>query len=355
MRSIQRSSAFLLASTVVMAILLLVLPLGLSEQYRNVANLCLIACLGALSLNLVLGDAGQISVANAAFIVIGGFGTATFAGLWHWPPLLAILCGSLLGALIGVVVGLTSLRLRGLYLMVATLALHYLVMYVGQRYQQWFAGPAGFLFDPLQIGPLTLGTYTDWYYFLLVVIAFIALLMWNLKRTAYGRAWRIIRDAETAAGALGIYVSRYKILAFAVSAFVGALQGGLIGYYQGTMGYESFTLAVAIQYAAMVIIGGLGSILGAIIGATLLTAFPYILTSALGDLSGQQISDLQGAVFGAAMVLVLLFAPSGIAGVLYRLRDRVLHRPVSLAAESGEADRILHRSVSLAAKSGEAE
>jgi branched-chain amino acid transport system permease protein len=302
--------------------LLLVLPLLLTEEYRNLANLVLFACLGALSLHLVLGEAGQVSLANAAFLAVGGYAAATCAILWGWPVIPSLIFAAVAGAVVGALVGLPSLRLRGLYLIVATLALHYVVFWAAQKYQKAQAGPIGFLVPPLQIGDEFLG-YAGWYYILLPIVALVVIVLVNLRRSAIGRAWRMIKDAEVAGTILGINASRYKVLAFALSAVIASLQGGLLAYYQSVVSFETISLAVTIGYFAMVIIGGLGSITGAIIGATIFTILPSVLEKAFSGVSGPQVGDIQGLVFGALIPLILIFAPEGLAGVGGRAFQRI--------------------------------
>jgi branched-chain amino acid transport system permease protein len=203
------------------------------------------------------------------------------------------------------------------------------VLYAAQRYQGRYAGPAGFAMPfPLEIGPIIVESYRDWYYFVLIFVVATIVVMKNLMRTCFGRAWLFVRSAEPAAETLGINVARYKVLAFVLSSFLISLQGALFAYFQGLITYESYTFQLAVQYVAMLIIGGMGSIAGATVGAVLLTSMPFVLEDAFRDLSGSQIGNLQLLVYGLAMIAFLLFAPGGIAEMGSRFKQFVTSWPI---------------------------
>jgi branched-chain amino acid transport system permease protein len=309
---------------VVVVLLALELPQLLSPSNQNIVDLALLAALGALGLNLVLGIAGQVSIANAAFLAVGGYVAATFGGIYEWPVIPTILIAGVVGAVIGAAVGLPSLRLRGIYLVVATLALHYIVLYVVQRYQTERVGPGGFSLPIADFFGKEMIDYHDWYYVLVVFVGLAVIAIKNLMRTSFGRAWLAIRSAEPAAEIIGVNVARYKILAFVLSAFICSVEGALFAYFNGAVSYETFTLAVAVQYAAMVVIGGMGSIIGSILGAALLTSLPFLMDNILSGRAGAQSANIQLMIYGLAMVGFILFAPEGIAGLGVRVKNAVL-------------------------------
>lgn len=321
------------------------LPAFLSPRAQNIVDLCLLASLGALGLNLLLGIAGQISIANAAFLAVGGYSAATLGGIYGWPTLPTVLVSGLIGAAIGALVGLPALRLKGIYLVVATLSLHYIVLYIVQRYQTRRVGPGGFVLPIADVFGHQLLDYRDWYFVLVVVVGLTAAGLRNLMRTSFGRAWLAIRSTERAAEILGINITRYKILAFVVSAFICSVQGALFAYFNGAVSYETFTFAVAVQYAAMVVIGGMGSFAGAMVGAALLTSLPFVMDDVLSGRLGAQSANIQLLIYGVAMVLFVLFAPGGVADLASRVQRFIqqrwrMHRPRITIGRRGSFDEV---------------
>jgi branched-chain amino acid transport system permease protein len=235
--------------------------------------------------------------------------------------------------MLGVVFGLPSLRLRGLYLAVSTLALHFVVIYLGGEYEARRGFSTGIVIDAPRIGGLVVTDARIWYLVLLVGATLTLLLALNLLRTPTGRAWRAIRDHETVAEALGISVAAYKLAAFVVSSTLTAMAGALFAYYRGFVSVEAFSLFLSIQYVAMVIIGGMGSLLGALLGAGFVTLFPYLIEFLLQALpTPGRFANLVFAVnygaFGLVMLLFLLFEPQGLVGIWRRIRDWFLLWPL---------------------------
>jgi branched-chain amino acid transport system permease protein len=243
------------------------------------------------------------------------------------------------GALLGVVFGLPSLRLRGLYLAVSTLALHFVVIYLGGEYETRRGFSTGIIIDPPKLGPVSISDGRVWYFILLGAAAATLLVCLNLLRARSGRAWRAIRAHETVAEALGIGIAGYKLLAFVISSAITAVAGALFAYYRGFVSVEAFSLFLSIQYLAMAIIGGMGSLLGALLGAAFVTLFPYLIEAALLALPGAQryageVFAVNYAAFGLVMVLFLLFEPLGLVGIWRRIQSYFLlwpfrHRPVA--------------------------
>ena len=249
----------------------------------------------------------------------------------------------MVGALLGLVFGLPSLRLRGLYLAISTLALHFVVVYLGGEYETKRGFSTGIMIDPPKIGGVTLSGDRTWYFVLLGFAAAALLVCLNLLRGKTGRAWRAIRAHETVAEALGINVARYKLLAFVISSAMAAVAGALFAYYRSFVSVEAFSLFLSIQYVAMTIIGGMGSLLGALLGALFVTLLPYAIEAALLKLPNAQsyagiLFAINYAAFGGVMILFLVFEPLGLVGIWRRIQSYFVlwpfkHRPVAGARQ----------------------
>jgi branched-chain amino acid transport system permease protein len=241
-------------------------------------------------------------------------------------------CAAAIGALLGVVFGLPSLRLRGLYLAVSTLALHFIVVYLGGEYETRRGFSTGITIDAPVIAGFRLYGGKVWYFILLAFATASLLLCANLLRSRSGRAWRAIRAHETVAAALGINVAAYKLLAFVTSSAMAALAGALFAYYRGFVSVEAFSLFLSIQYVAMIIIGGIGSLLGALLGAAFVTLFPYLIEALMQRLpNAQAYADVLFAVnyaaFGVVMTGFLIFEPQGLSGIWRRVQNYFLLWP----------------------------
>ncbi len=178
-------------------------------------------------------------------------------------------CAALIGALLGLIFGLPSMRLRGLYLAISTLGLHFVMIYLGGEYEARQSLSTGVMIDPPSIGGWSLTSGRAWYAVLLSFAALALLISVNLKRTRTGRAWRALRERDVVAGALGIDVQRFQLMAFVVSATMTAIAGALFAYFRNFVSIDAFSLYLTVQYVAMIIIGGMGSIPGALLGAAL--------------------------------------------------------------------------------------
>ena len=321
-----------IAGLAVMALGLAAFPFLAGPFLLDLANQFFLAIVGAVALMLLTGVAGLVSLGHAGLLAAGAFTAGilyreTGAPIWVTVPASAVT-----GALLGVIFGLPSLRLRGLYLAVSTLALHFVVVYLGHEYETRRGFSTGILIDPPALFGVTLDDPRLWYAALLAAAIASVLIALNLLRTRTGRAWRAIHDGETVAAALGINVPRYKLGAFVVSSTMTAVAGALFAYYRGFVSVEAFSLFLSIQYVAMVIIGGMGSILGAVLGAGFVTLFPYAIEAGMAMLPGAErysslIFAVNYAAFGLVMVLFLVFEPLGLVGVWRRVRDWIVLWP----------------------------
>lgn len=319
-----------LQRTVVAVGLLLIFlySLRLGSRQIDVATRIMLAIPSALALNLLTGLAGLVSLGTAAFLAIGAFTAAALGAEAGLPLAVVVLAATLVCGVVGTLVGLPALRLRGLYLVVATMALHFIVIYVARLYQDPRVGVAGFRMPRAEF----LGhafTQQTWYLVMTAMAVLATIGFVNLRRSRYGRAWMMIREREIAAEVLGINVTRYKVLAFTLSSAVIGFMGALFAYYLRTVEVESFHLDIAIDYVAIIIIGGLGSAHGAIFGTILVFGVPFLITelsqslprdSALAQFLGFEIFNLNRILYGLAIVFFLLFEPRGLAAIWERTR-----------------------------------
>jgi len=299
-----------------------VIPLSLHEYYLSVANLVWIAVIGALGLNILVGYTGQVSIGHGAFMSVGAYTAANLANRLGSPWPVNLLAGGLMAALIGAIVGIPSLRIKGLYLAIATLA--------GQLIIEWTINHVTFISGGVQasievprprLGSMVLSTQRDMYYFLLVFVVLAIVGALNLVRSRVGRAFIAIRDQDIAAEIIGINIFRYKLLAFAISSFYAGVTGVLYTYFLGIANYEQFQINVSIDYLAMIIIGGLGSVLGSVLGAIFVTLLPIVIRLAMEAFGGvflapqtvlNLIPNLRLMMFGALIIFFLVVEPEGL-------------------------------------------
>ncbi len=303
-----------------LALLTLYFTTGASSANLFTFNSCLLAAMGAISLNVLMGTAGQVSIGNSAFLAVGAFG-AIFALRAGIPFPLDIPAAALAAGLAGAIVGLPALRLRGLQLALATLAAFFIVSYAANQYQSKAnnAGSGGFSIHPLFQSKGLVGAQKYWAWLLLILTCLLILGATRLVRLRSGRAWRMIRDHETAAPALGIAVTQSKMVVFALSSAVIGMQGALLAHFTGSVSVDDFTLILAVSYIAMVVVGGLDSIAGAVIGAGVVTALPTVVPKFVGIFIGTQSAATKGAsvseiVYGFLVVVFVTSSPRGVVG-----------------------------------------
>ena len=308
-----------------------VIPMGLHEYYLSIANLVAIAIIGAIGLNILVGYTGQVSIGHGAFMSVGAYTAANLATRLDSPWPVNLLAGGLMAAAVGAVVGIPSLRIKGLYLAIATLA--------GQLIIEWTINHVTFISGGVQasidvprphLGAMVLSSQRDMYYFLLVFVVLAIVGAMNLVRSRVGRAFIAIRDQDIAAEIIGIDIFRYKLLAFAISSFYAGMTGVLYTYFLGIANYEQFQIGVSIDYLAMIIIGGLGSVLGSIFGAIFVTLLPIVIRLGMEAFGGvflsQQtvlnlIPNLRLMMFGALIVFFLVVEPDGLNRLWRNIRN----------------------------------
>ncbi|MGB8437359.1 MAG: branched-chain amino acid ABC transporter permease [Burkholderiales bacterium] len=328
------------SSLAVLAVVLAAYPFLAGPFALDLANQVLLAAVGAIALMLLTGYAGQISLGHAGLLAAGAFTTGILYKELGAPMWVTLPASALVGAALGLIFGLPSLRLRGLYLAVSTLALHFIVIYLGAEYETKRGFSTGIVIDPPAIGEWQLYDARAWYFVLLVAAVAATLFSLNLLRSKTGRAWRAIHGREAVAGALGISVQRAKLTAFVVSSVLTSVAGCLFAYFRGFVSVEAFSLFLTIQYVAMVIIGGMGSILGAIFGTIFVILFPYFiewLMEALGltEALSSVVFAVNYSAFGLVMLLFLVFEPQGLVGIWRRIQAWFLLWPFKQKPLSG--------------------
>ncbi|MEE8398237.1 MAG: branched-chain amino acid ABC transporter permease [Desulfobacterales bacterium] len=291
------------------------LPLVCDDYIASLLVFVCIYATAAMGLMLLAGFTGQVSIGHAAFFAIGAYASAILTGKGV-PFLLALPAAGLVAGLAGMVIGLPVLRLSGLYLSVATMGFAFIIEEVLARWESLTRGNLGMFVDPPSIGSFHFDTETRFYYLALSVLVLTLLGSKNILRSPTGRAMIAIRDSEVAAQAMGIDLVRFKTIAFAVSAFFTGIAGSLYGHKLSFISPESFTLLVSIEFLAMIIIGGLGSIHGAVFGSIFYILLPQVIIMTK-DYMPRLVRDqtgLESGLFGLMIVLFILFEPLGIYG-----------------------------------------
>src|SRR5690349_20009785 len=292
---------------------IVIAPLALSEYYVSILNLILIACVGALGLNILVGYTGQISIGHGAFMSVGAYTAANLVVKFGAPFWVTIPAGGLMAALIGAVVGIPSLRIKGIYLAIATLAAQLIIEWTINHVPAISGGVQASIQVPRPtVFGTPLRTQTQLYLFLMAFVVLAIVGTSNLMRSRIGRAFIAIRDQDIAAEIIGINIFHDKLYAFGISSFYAGVAGVLQSYYYGLANYEQFQIDVSIDYLAMVIIGGLGSVLGSVFGAIFVTLLPIVTRWGLEAFGGLVFSDaellniipnMRLVMFGALIVL----------------------------------------------------
>ena len=308
------------------ALLILALPFILTPYWLSVANRIGIAIIGAVGLNILTGFTGQISLGQGGFLAVGAYTSGLLVVRLEIPTLAAMVVAVFFTAAVGAFFGLPALRLKGLYLAIATLASQFIILYAVRNWDAITGGTESIAVPKPEIFGFTFISDFHWYWVIFACAAAAVITGRNLFRTGIGRAFMAIRDQDIAAEALGVNIVRYKVLAFAVSSGFVGLAGALTGHYR-IITWERFTLETSIEYLAMIIVGGLGSILGAVFGAIFIVLLPAVIEQVGTGLRGvfpgitQQLPALQMGAFGLVIVLFLIFEPRGLARIWQRTKD----------------------------------
>lgn len=304
-----------------LVILFAVVPFVSGPYTMYLLIIIAITSIAALGLNILVGFTGQLSLGHGAFFGVGAYTAAILAADYGWPFLLCVLAGGVVTALVGIGFGLPSGRLKGLYLTIATLAGQFIIEHVLVQWESVTKGVRGIVLP----FPTLFGFFLDgdvaYFYVTFIALALMTFIAVNIMRSRYGRAFIAIRDNDRAAEGMGIPIFRYKLLSFAISSFYAGFAGALWAFYMVSITAEPFNLMLSVEYIAMIIIGGLGSIPGAIFGATfivMLNEILRIITQFLMNtpfMAGIELTlaPLRELAFGLAIVLFIIFEPRGLA------------------------------------------
>ncbi|MDY6881629.1 MAG: branched-chain amino acid ABC transporter permease [Desulfatiglans sp.] len=308
-------------------VVLSVLPLIGDPYIVYLINLSCIATIAALGLNILTGFTGQISLGHAAFFAIGAYSTAIIADRLEVPFWICLPASGVLAACAGLLVGVPCLRLKGLYLAMATMSFGVVVEFVVITWENVTKGVRGMSVPTLSLLGFSLDSNNKLYYFLIVLTALAIIAATNLMRTRVGRAFIAIRDRDIAAEVIGVNLTQYKVMAFVISSFYAGVAGGLYAYVMEYIHPEHFTFLLSVQYLAMIIVGGLGSILGSVFGAVFITVIPefikalaQFLTLLFPVLQDKYDDGWNIAAFGLLIILFLIFEPKGLSGVWMRIK-----------------------------------
>ena len=315
-------------------VILFIFPIfspGLSQLLNsNLTNLLVfiyIYIIGAHGLNLLTGFTGQISLGHGAFMGVGAYTAGILASRYNLPFYVTLPCAGVMTAMVGMIFGLPSLRLKGLYLAIATMAAQFILNYAMRNWSSLTGGSAGLFVPFASIGGFEFNSDSRFYYLALVLAILFTIITANLTRTRPGRAFVAIRDRYLAAEVIGVNLFKYRIMSFGISSFYAGIAGGLWAYYITIISDEHFTIWLSIQFLAMCIIGGLGHVKGGIFGAIFMVLLPELLRIPAEALTGvfpnlfQIFGTLQEGVFGLIIILFLIFEPDGLAARWHTIRS----------------------------------
>jgi len=325
---------------IVLAVLLAVAVIGVplfASNYllSSVILPFLILSIAALGLNLVLGYCGQISLGSAAFMAVGAFAAYKLATAFPWlPEIVVFLCAGAVAAVVGMAFGLPSLRIKGFYLAVTTLAAHFFIEWTITHFG-WFSNysSSGVISAPTPtFFGLPVDTPQEKYLYALGWVLALGVLAKNLVRSGLGRAWMAVRDMDVAAAVIGIPILKTKLLAFAISSFYCGIAGTLYVFlYLGTVEPQAFDLNLAFQLLFMVIIGGLGSVMGSFFGAAFIVVLPIAITHAASlfgaVMPAEVLSNVELIVFGGLIVFFLIVEPHGLARLWQLAKEKLRSWP----------------------------
>jgi len=304
-----------------LGVLLVVAPWVVPEYWLAQLTFVLIYAIVGLGLMLLAGFTGQFSIGHAAFLGAGAYTQGVLANMGVPFPV-ALLAAAGLSAAVGVVVALPALRVKGIYLGIATLSFGFIVEEVFARWESVTGGNAGLHVKAPHLFGVDLGSSEAFYFVCLVVAVLSTLGILNLLRSTTGRAFVAIRDSEISAQSMGIHLARYKTLSFAISAALAGLGGALYAHKLSFISPDQFNIIQSIDLLLLVVIGGLGSVHGAFLGAIFLISMPQLISLSKGflpDVIGQA-PGLQGLVYGLVLIAFVMFEPLGLYGRWLKIR-----------------------------------
>jgi branched-chain amino acid transport system permease protein len=333
------------AGLAALGIVALMLPFLLSRHWLSTAVFVLIAALGALGLNVLSGYAGQVSLGHSFFLGVGAYTAGVLGGDHKLSAAIWLPAAGVTAALAGALVGPTALRLRGLYLAIVTIGLVFIGQHLFLNIPALSGGPAGRSLPAPTFGPLDFSQELDlggvaisrdglYYYLALLLLVLSMTYVFNLSRTRLGRAFKAIREREVASAVIGIDLARTKVAAFVISSFLAGLAGALYGSYLSFVVPAQWGLLLSVEYVAIIIVGGVGTVWGSLLGSIFVAAVPAVLQSLSGSVfflqhsaggGGVSLNDAAAILYGLLIIAFLILEPRGLAGILHRVAQ-VRHR-----------------------------
>jgi len=300
----------------VFLVFLFTCPLFFSDRMLTIMTMIGIAVISVHGLNILTGYCGQISIGHAGFMAVGGYTSAILCAKLGWPFWVALPCGALSAGIAGLIFGLPSLKIKGFYLIMATIAAQFIIIWTIIQLRSITGGPDGLSVPKPVIGSIVLSSKTNYFYLVMVVTCLATLLAKNIVRTRAGRAFIAIRDNDLAAEVMGISLWSYKLQAFFIGCVYAGVAGSLLIHYYSFASTDQFPFMDSVWYLGMLIVGGMGSTTGAIFGAVSLKLLDELVTMAGPVLSAavapQAAASLALISHGLIIIIFLIFEPRGL-------------------------------------------
>lgn len=321
--------------TALLLVLLVAAPAVVGNFMLSHLTTILFTIVGALGLMVLTGFTGLISLGHVGFLMLGGYAYAIGVTRLGLPPELALVLSAVAPAVFGLIVGLPSLRLHGLYLAITTLAFSYIVSAAILAGGKFTGAGSGIMIErPVMLG-MNLSSDRAFYWFCLAMAVLAVLLVLNLRRSYVGRALVAIRDNDIAARTMGVSLVRYKLLAFLISAALTGVAGALMGMYMNIVSVEGYPFLLSIEALAIIVVGGIGSVLGAVLGTVFILTMPEVFGWLMAAIGGQladsmatRAHEVKTILYGLAVIGFLRFDPRGLRGMWHDLRHTWVHWPL---------------------------
>lgn len=321
--------------TAVLAVALVVAPFVLSSYLLSYLTIILFTLVGALGLMVLTGFTGLISLGHVGFLMLGAYAYAIGVTRLGLPAEAALMLSAAVPAFFGLIVGIPSLRLHGLYLAITTLAFAHIVSAAILGGGEFTGAGSGIFVDRPEILGIPLTSDRAFYWFCLAMSALTVLMVLNLRRSYVGRALVAVRDNDIAARTMGISLVRYKLFAFLISAALTGVAGALMGMYMSIVSVEGFPFLLSIEALAIIIVGGIGSVLGAVFGTIFIVMMPEMFSALMTTLGGRladllttSAHEVKTILYGLAIIVFLRFDPRGLRGIWHDVRHAWVYWPL---------------------------
>ena len=308
------------AMLILLLVVLFTAPLWLSNRWLSVSNLILITIIATTGLNILTGYCGQLSIGHAGFVAVGAYTSAILTSKLGVPFPLGLIAAGLVAGLIGLIFGIPSVRVKGFYLAISTIAAQFIIIWVINHWTGVTGGFNGMIAPVATIGGISFKSQASQFYLILIITIIVIFGAKNLARTRIGRAFVAVRDNDLAAEVMGINLFRYKLLAFFIGCFLAGIAGSLMAHcLWGSLNTENFPLMDSILYVGIIIIGGLGTTMGPIFGVLFIRLLEQLITylspllESTFDLPAGFTTGIGPVVFGLAIILFLILEPRGLS------------------------------------------